>query len=230
MLPPQCSAEPPAKRQKYDVFTDYPVTTLSGSYSPNAGSPTPYSPYTAMPLTPISVGSEGRGVPTAPTTQSSTCSPPDLRRVSVQSLINEATDGSRPYTTGVERGRQYPIADSAFTTYGYDLGLPDLDTPRNDDFSAIAIFSPQSDTMVLDDNSLSGSTEPREKDMAFESGGYYAKPVPIRISKAMEPLPPLLMENRMNLLYFHHFLNHTARILVPHDCEGNPFRQILPES
>lgn len=34
----------------------------------------------------------------------------------------------------------------------------------------------------------------------------------------------------MNLLYFHHFLNHTARILVPHDCERNPFRLILPES
>ncbi len=38
------------------------------------------------------------------------------------------------------------------------------------------------------------------------------------------------MENKMNLLYFHHFINHTARILVPHDCEKNPFRQILPGS
>jgi hypothetical protein len=34
----------------------------------------------------------------------------------------------------------------------------------------------------------------------------------------------------MNLLYFHHFINCTARILVPHDCERNPFRHILPES
>lgn len=34
----------------------------------------------------------------------------------------------------------------------------------------------------------------------------------------------------MNLLYFHHFLNHTARILVPHDCSENPFRNILPQS
>lgn len=33
----------------------------------------------------------------------------------------------------------------------------------------------------------------------------------------------------MNLLYFHHFLNHTARILVPHDCSANPFRNILPQ-
>ncbi|KAL8952223.1 MAG: hypothetical protein Q9183_007402, partial [Haloplaca sp. 2 TL-2023] len=33
----------------------------------------------------------------------------------------------------------------------------------------------------------------------------------------------------MNLLYFHHFLNHTARILVPHDCAANPFKNILPQ-
>lgn len=44
------------------------------------------------------------------------------------------------------------------------------------------------------------------------------------------PCTQLLLENPMNLLYFHHFLNHTARILVPHDCERNPFRLILPES
>lgn len=65
--------------------------------------------------------------------------------------------------------------------------------------------------------------------MAFGKGGYYVKPVQIRIPKSLEPLPPILMENKMNLLYFHHFINHTARILVPHDCEKNPFRQILPE-
>lgn len=34
----------------------------------------------------------------------------------------------------------------------------------------------------------------------------------------------------MNMLYFHHFLNHTARILVPHDCSENPFKSILPQS
>jgi hypothetical protein len=151
--------------------------------------------------------------------------------VSVQSLINDLPK-KRPGPSNVEaeRGRQYPIADSAFTTYGYDLGLPDTDTPRNNDFSAIAIFSPQSDTMGFGDDTPYGSAEPYGKDMAFESGGYYAKPVPIRISKSLEPLPPLLMENQMNLLYFHHFINHTARVLVNHDCERNPFREILPES
>lgn len=70
----------------------------------------------------------------------------------------------------------------------------------------------------------------RSRDMAFEPGGYYAKPVAIKIPQDLEPLPPQLLENGMNLLYFHHFLNHTARILVPHDCDMNPFRMVLPQS
>ncbi|KAF1942681.1 hypothetical protein EJ02DRAFT_488232 [Clathrospora elynae] len=227
MLPPQGSVDSPAKRQKYGHSVDSPATTLSDSYSPNTGSPIPYSPYMAMSLTPnSSVGSEGP----APSQQDSALSPPNLRRVSVQSLINEVPgNGSRQYCAESERAWQYPITDSTFTTYGYDLGLPDQDTPKNNDYSAIVVFSPQGDTMNLDDYTPYGSAELRVKDMAFESGGYYAKLVPIRISKSLEPLPRLLMENQMNLLYFHHFLNHTARILVPHDCERNPFRQILPE-
>ncbi|KAJ4334583.1 hypothetical protein N0V87_006728 [Didymella glomerata] len=119
--------------------------------------------------------------------------------------------------------------DSVSTTYGYDLGLPDFDTPRNKDDSAIAVFSPEIGTRELYSDFPFDDAEPRIRDMAFGKGGYYVKPVPIRIPKSLEPLPPILMENKMNLLYFHHFINHTARILVPHDCEKNPFRQILPE-
>ena len=124
----------------------------------------------------------------------------------------------------------YPVMDEVSTTYGYDLGLPDFDTPRNRDHSAIAIFSPPLGTMELNEDFPFKEAEPRVKDMAYGKGGYYQKPVQIRIPKSLEPLPPLLMENKMNLLYFHHFINHTARVLVPHDCEKNPFRQILPES
>jgi hypothetical protein len=234
MPPPRASVDPLAKRHKYSYSVDSPATTTSDAHSPNTGPPTPYSPYPymAMPLTPSSsVGSEESVLRTAPKQAMSMFQPPDLRRMSVQSLIN-GLPGDESHHCGpeAEHGRQYPIADSASTTHGYDLGLPDLDTPNNEDFSAIAIFSPQSSAMDLDDDSPYGTVEPRGKDMAFESGGYYAKPVAIRISNSLGPLPPLLMENPMNLLYFHHFLNHTARILVPHDCERNPFRQILPES
>lgn len=142
----------------------------------------------------------------------------------MQSLVHDLQN-----TNQGKSGTQYPIADSASTTYGYDLGLPDLDTPRNNDSSAIAIYSPQNNTISFDGETLHGNAESESKVMAFEKGGYYAKPVPIRISKSLEPLPALLMENQMNLIYFHHFLNHTARVLVPHDCERNPFRHILPQ-
>jgi hypothetical protein len=91
------------------------------------------------------------------------------------------------------------------------------------------MFSPQANTMELGESPY-GNAESHSQDMAFESGSYYAKPVAIRISKSFGVLPPILLQNPMNLLYFHHFLNHTARILVPHDCEQNPFRRILPES
>lgn len=199
--------------------------STSDAYSPQTGPPTPYSPFMAMPLTPnSSAGSDDPAVRTASKASNTGYTPSDLRRLSVQSLLT-GPPGDSP-----QHGRQYPIIDAASTTYGYDLGLPDLDLPRNDDIHAIAIFSPPSGTIGFDEDTPYGSAEQRAKDMAFEKGGYYAKPVPIKISKHLEPLPPLLLENPMNLLYFHHFLNHTARILVPHDCEQNPFRQILPES
>ena len=229
MPPPRGSVDLMAKRQKYSYSLDSPATTMSDAYSPATGPPTPYSPYMAMPLTPnSSVGTEDPALRTAIKQQVPVYPPTDLRRMSVQSLINgEPGEGFRQYTPETEHGRQYPIADSATITYGYDLGFPDLDTPNNDDLAAIAMCSPQHDVMDLDGTPY-GSAEPRGSDIAFDSGDYYAKPVPITISKSLGQLPPILRENQMNLLYFHHFLNHTARILVPHDCETNPFREILP--
>lgn len=215
------------KRQKQSHSANSPVTPLSDAQSPYTGPLSPYSPYIAMPLTPTPSVSSNENVSWTTSQQNGTNPLPDLRRMSVQSIIND--DYSEHSHSNVQE-RRYPMADSEETIYGYDLGRPDLDTPNNDDFAAIAIFSPQANRMDLDDETPYGDAQPRREHMAFESGGYYAKPVPIRISKALGPLPPILVENPMNLLYFHHFLNHTARILVPHDCERNPFRQILPES
>lgn len=232
MLPPRARGEPLAKRHKHSHSVDSPTTTMSDGYSPNTGPPTLYSPYLAMPLTPnSSVSSDDPLVRTTLRQSNSLYTPPDLRRMSVQSLINDLPASTpRQYASPSGHRRQYPIADETFTTHGFDRGLPDLDTPNNYDVGAIAVFSPPSDTSNFDNETTYGSAEPSGKEMAFESGGYYAKPVAIRISKSLGTLPRLLMENPMNLLYFHHFLNHTARILVPHDCERNPFRQILPES
>lgn len=215
------------KRQKQSNSIHSPVTPLSDAHSPYTGPLDPYSPYIAMPLTPSPSVSSNENMSWTTTQQTGTNSLPDLRRMSVQSIMND--DHSEHSHINVQ-DRRYPMADSAEVVYGYDLGRPDLDTPNNDDFAAIAIFSPQANRMELDDEATDGSAKPYSEHMAFESGGYYAKPVPIRISKSLGPLPPVLMENPMNLLYFHHFMNHTARILVPHDCERNPFREILPES
>lgn len=232
MPPPRGSADTIYKLHKSSHSADSPATTLSDAYSPNTGPPTPYNPFSAMPLTPSSsIGSEDPTIRSSANQKSPAYPPPDLCRLSVRSLINNTQDGSlQEYDSRGEARRRYPVQDSVSTTYGYDMGLPDFDTPRNNDDSAIAIFSPPIGTLELNNDFPFIEPEPHSKDMAFGKGGYYVKPVQIRIPKSLEPLPQLLVENKMNLLYFHHFINHTARILVPHDCEKNPFRQILPES
>lgn len=127
------------------------------------------------------------------------------------------------------------ISYSETELYGHDRGAPDLDIPRNNDTSAISANSPSEHSdfgswleAEFEDASFGFGTASRET--VFASGGYYASPVAIKIPRKLEPLPTTLSENPMNLLYFHHFLNHTARILVPHDCPENPFKTILPKS
>jgi hypothetical protein len=218
--------------------------------SPHLPLLSPYNTFNGAPLTPgSSVASEEppkgsvrvAATPVPPVTVSQpNQDPPDLRRLSVQSLLADDVD-IKPWRPSQQN--KYPLESVAeeTTTYGYDLGLPDLDTPRNDDLGAILPFSPPARReSVLSYLNASGESEwddspfnpfsSQSKVIAFEPGGYYASPVPIKIPFCLEPLPPKLMENKMNLLYFHHFLNHTARILVPHDCSDNPFRAVLPES
>lgn len=125
--------------------------------------------------------------------------------------------------------------------YGFDQGRPDLDLPRNNDADALTLLSPGSKRKHEDqrdyfvDTSDPSRTEfgfglyPKE-DSTFKNRDYYEAPIPVKIPRSLEPLPPVLRENPMNLLYFHHFLNHVARILVPHDCPENPFRCVLPQS
>lgn len=204
--------------------------SIAETLSPNPGPLTPYSPFVSTPLTPgSSVASEETSLrhmtrPAAIPPQA----PPELRRLSVNSLLSGPPGDGIQGIPFENHGRHYPVTDSATTTYGFDLGQPDLDTPKNDDANAITTFSPPASfNGPLFFEYASGD---RTKNMAFEKDGYYSKPVPIKISKYLEPLPATILENPMNLLYFHHFLNHTARILVPHDCEKNPFRKILPQS
>lgn len=233
-----------------DTFARTPATyPRAGSYGPNdndeparvqfnPNTPTFFPSYLSNPLTP------------ATSSTSHISQDNDDRRISVSSLLSEDldTDDARPsnqhdqYISAEDqiprRGslHQRMVSYTATETYGQDRGNVDLDIPRNNDTMAISGMSPSEHSDFeswLNDSNLGipefgfglGSRE-----TVFAKGGYYASPVPIKIPRKLEPLPRTLSENPMNLLYFHHFLNHTARILVPHDCPENPFKTILPKS
>lgn len=113
--------------------------------------------------------------------------------------------------------------------YGLDCGHPDRDLALNNDHEAIDINS------ALDGGHSCGPNDetvssPGSDRQRTDYSGYYASPVPINIPRSLSPLPRTLLENPINLMYFHHFLNHTSRMLVPHDCDDNPFMSVLPSS
>jgi hypothetical protein len=121
---------------------------------------------------------------------------------------------------------------SVTDNYGFDSGRPDRDVALNNDHAAIDV-NHSLDMIGMrghsEETSPKGSSSPSELQNS-DFGGYYAAPVPINIPRYLSPLPPSLLGNPINLMYFHHFLNHTSRMLVPHDCDNNPFTSVLPSS
>lgn len=123
------------------------------------------------------------------------------------------------------------------TFYGVDPGFPDLDMGMNDDANAIrglrlgnGQFREELKGSAPEDKPSSGEVDKGKEKGLLGLKGYYERPVPVRIPRDLEPLPAKLRENPMNLLYFHHFMNHTAKALVPHDDEqSNPYRHVLPQ-
>ncbi|THY69130.1 hypothetical protein D6C86_09290 [Aureobasidium pullulans] len=96
---------------------------------------------------------------------------------------------------------------------GYDQGLPDLDLPKNNDKEALG----QNTSIPID--------SPQQCSSDF----YYSAPVPVTIPNSLMPVPSVLLENPMNLIYCHYFINYTANVLVTHQCPSNPFSTILPQ-
>ncbi|KAI0172048.1 hypothetical protein GGR52DRAFT_548814 [Hypoxylon sp. FL1284] len=188
------------------------------------------------------------GSPLTPTTPS-TFSDDDRhtsRRLSVNSLLSAPPGTQAWQDENVSRARAgLPPIDTRTrmsmdaTYYGIDRGFPDHDLGKNDDISAISGSSPlqqrefteapfdeSSDDLFWNEFGFGVETN----EYSDEEGGYYSKAVPIYIPRNLEPLPSKLLDNPMNMLYFHHFLNHTARVLVPYDDpHANPFRTILPQ-
>ena len=136
-------------------------------------------------------------------------------RLSINSLLSNRPV-SQPYLTHPRTPRsnsdnqdaaiQYRDIYTDHTTWGIDRGNRDLDYGKNDDANAISPTSSMTGrehlSMILNDENTLGGTQssvgsPR---MVSEEAAYYKKPVPINIPKLLEPLPPLLLENPMNLL------------------------------
>ncbi|WEW61349.1 hypothetical protein PRK78_006839 [Emydomyces testavorans] len=167
-----------------------------------------------------------------------------LHRVSVQSLLSnpitdrELQDSDLHPTVNRHSGSVRETAsNNTSISYGFDCGRCDLDINKNDDSTAIE-YTVHPITAEQPVNAWSPATTSSFTDSeqdsrqrlttVFTKGGYYARPVLINIPRYLTPLPSALLENPINLLYFYHFLNHTSKILVPHDCSNNPFANVLP--
>ena len=203
-----------------DGFIHWPPSSRIGDATiygpPEGGYIQPCSPSTSSPAlgTPFSTSTGRSSLSSVQYLPLSTSYADDPRRLSVNSLLSSPT--------------RLEFADLA-GTYGIDRGSPDLDIPSNDDNTVLKYPN-----RVSKHNSVGDvvciSPEAYGMNGGHGTGEYYANQVTVTIPRILEPLPNVLLENQMNMLYFHHFLNHTARILVPHDCEDNPFRIILPQS
>lgn len=178
------------------------------------------------------------------------------RRLSVSSLLSGPPGGEDPptdsggdtifagatttTTTSTMSSHIQSAVLSQFINYGVDRGFPDLDLPNNNDAIVLNGLTPALNSTNYGRLGAEDLAEEQSfpefgfglyaVDSAHGIGGYYERPVTVAIPRSLGVLPATLQENPMNLLYFHHFLNHTASILVPHDCSENPFKTILPQS
>lgn len=141
----------------------------------------------------------------------------DFRRLSVKSLLSD--DAEQPDSSG--ESALPPLPTDPCIHHGVDRGFPDLDIPRNNDAIALNGITPALSTSGLyRDGSVGEADEPSTQiefgfglyssDTAHSEGGYYAKAVPVSIPRSLGILPSTLQDNPMNLLYFHHFIDHVS--------------------
>lgn len=234
---------PPLKRLKYSVDLDIPAQISSPTESTSA-SATPHqfpsitstglitatATTASSPLTPAASSPYSDGGRQTSSSHGMLGSP-DVRKMSVNSLLSGPPGPvARQYAPPSERAvnaRTTLCLSQVTTYYGVDPGFRDLDLGKNDDAHAI-IKSFRDSTAEDDMKAVEESINTEETDVN-RPRGYYNRPMPVRIPQDLEPLPSKLRDNPMNLLYFHHFMNHTAKALVPHDDEqSNPYRHVLP--
>ncbi|KAI1834143.1 transcriptional regulator family: Fungal Specific TF [Penicillium roqueforti] len=132
------------------------------------------------------------------------------------------------HESSIARSKWQTYLNSVTDNYGLDSGRPDQDLTFNNDHAAIDINYALDLISSRWRNEESKASQPDPVPQVQFCSGYYASPVPINVPRYLSPLPSSLLENPINLMYFHHFLNHTARMLVPHNCDNNPFISVLP--
>lgn len=248
--------QPPYKRLRYSVDLGSPHQaaqvsppvsthdTASSSATPRFTSAglTGLTPAASVdsPLTPAASSPySDEGMPRSSSSRQTILASPDIRRMSVNSLLS-GPPGPVQYAPPSQRAlnaRTNLCLSEVTTYYGVDPGFPDLDLGKNDDLNAIRglrLGNGQGKDdwreVNADEERAAGSPEDGKTKMSHSPKGYYERPVPVCIPQDLEPLPAKLRENPMNLLYFHHFMNHTANALVPHDDQqSNPYRHVLPQ-
>ncbi|KAK2062272.1 hypothetical protein LY76DRAFT_306684 [Colletotrichum caudatum] len=163
------------------------------------------------PLTPVSLVLRPEDDTRSPILSLPSPASPGSSRLSVSYLLSGSPRVPHGRSTSVSLSSSTPL--SSETTdggvdeavfYGYDHGIRDTDINHTDDFRAIS----QMTTYVSHDSAFPNGVQ-NEASWCFElahatsvGDGYYSQPVPIWIPHNLQPLPPKLRDNSMNLLYF----------------------------
>jgi hypothetical protein len=124
-------------------------------------------------------------------------------------------------SSGYPTGSEHP-STLGYVLLGYDTGRLDVGYPQQPS-------APCAVSSAGDITSLNKPFSDRAR-RRLERGRYFENWISIWIPVALTPLPSRLRESIVELMYFHHFMNHTARLMVAQDNEQNPFRAILPQS
>ncbi|OJD13962.1 hypothetical protein AJ78_05649 [Emergomyces pasteurianus Ep9510] len=130
----------------------------------------------------------------------------------------------------------HPLTSPHKNLIDYDVipGSPDEDIGKNNDHRAtekdslLRRLRSQSRKNYRSNSAGLDRNIQRKAVTTFLSHHYYTPCVPKTISRYSSSVPSTLLESAVNLLYFHHFINHTGRSLTRHDCPDNPFIHVLP--
>ncbi|OAX80659.1 hypothetical protein ACJ72_05003 [Emergomyces africanus] len=128
----------------------------------------------------------------------------------------------------------FPCPHKNLINHDVNHNSPDLDIVKNNDHCATNQDSQLRHLPSHSRNNSRSSAVSLDRNIqrravaSFASHYYYAPHARISIPRSSPPLPSTLLESAINLLYFHHFINHTGPSLTRHDCLDNPFVRILP--